>query len=413
MIFYYVHPAVLYINKLRLSGLISTPINEYFEKLFETGVDEMSWDDMSKNDIKWPTLDQAWHYRREAYLAICEVINAHPGLAPEHEPILQDDPLWALFMGFEHERIHLETSSVLIRELPVRLVSRPEEWPLDNRNEATESRGTPQVGKDYPHNNFYQVSRKKFRFGKEKAWPTFGWDNEYGSREVEQKSFHANKYLVSNGEFFEFVKSGAYTVKQYWSNDGWGWRSFRNAEHPTFWVRNESGEIYLRTCFEEIPMEWSWPALVNFHEAQAFCNWKSQMHGDRFRQITESEHQSMRLENDFDNNDRNALSLDVPYNINLRYGSESSVNSQEQREKRFGDLFGNVWQWCEDTFNPLEGTLVHPLYADFSSPCYDDQHQMILGGSFISTGDEATPWARVHFRPHFFQQAGFRLARDN
>ncbi len=28
-----------------------------------------------------------------------------------------DDPAWAIFMGFEHERIHVETSSVLIREV--------------------------------------------------------------------------------------------------------------------------------------------------------------------------------------------------------------------------------------------------------------------------------------------------------
>ena len=34
---------------------------------------------------------------------------------------------------------------------------------------------------------------------------------------------------------------------------------------------------------------------------------------------------------------------------------------------------------------------------------------MILGGSFVSTGDEASPWARFHFRPHFFQQCGFRV----
>ena len=34
---------------------------------------------------------------------------------------------------------------------------------------------------------------------------------------------------------------------------------------------------------------------------------------------------------------------------------------------------------------------------------------MILGGSFISTGAEATAHARFHFRPHFFQHAGFRL----
>lgn len=31
------------------------------------------------------------------------------------EPITPASPYWAIFMGFEHERIHFETSSVLIR----------------------------------------------------------------------------------------------------------------------------------------------------------------------------------------------------------------------------------------------------------------------------------------------------------
>ena len=33
-------------------------------------------------------------------------------------PITMENPLWSLFMALEHDRIHLETSSVLIRELP-------------------------------------------------------------------------------------------------------------------------------------------------------------------------------------------------------------------------------------------------------------------------------------------------------
>ncbi|MNX88947.1 Ubiquinone biosynthesis O-methyltransferase [compost metagenome] len=36
---------------------------------------------------------------------------------------------------------------------------------------------------------------------------------------------------------------------------------------------------------------------------------------------------------------------------------------------------------------------------------------MMLGGSFVSTGDEASIWARFHFRPHFYQFAGFRMVR--
>jgi hypothetical protein len=34
---------------------------------------------------------------------------------------------------------------------------------------------------------------------------------------------------------------------------------------------------------------------------------------------------------------------------------------------------------------------------------------MIVGGSFMSTGDEASVFARFHFRPHFLQHSGFRL----
>ena len=52
---------------------------------------------------------------------------------------------------------------------------------------------------------------------------------------------------------------------------------------------------------------------------------------------------------------------------------------------------------------------VHVLYDDFSTPCYDGEHSLIMGGSFMSTGDEASVFARFHFRPHFFQHAGFRI----
>lgn len=36
----------------------------------------------------------------------------------------------------------------------------------------------------------------------------------------------------------------------------------------------------------------------------------------------------------------------------------------------------------------------------------------ILGGSFISTGQLASKYARYQFRPHFFQHATFRLVQS-
>jgi hypothetical protein len=77
------------------------------------------------------------------------------------------------------------------------------------------------------------------------------------------------------------------------------------------------------------------------------------------------------------------------------------------------DTIGNAWEWTEDHFNPLKNFEVHHVYDDFSTPCFDGKHCMIVGGSFMSTGDEASVFARFHFRPHFLQHSGFRLVTSD
>jgi 5-histidylcysteine sulfoxide synthase/putative 4-mercaptohistidine N1-methyltranferase len=414
LIFYYVHPCALYINKLRVAGLIEKPLNPYFESLFETGVDEMSWDDMSKNTIEWPTVDEAMQYRRQVYSIVSSLISSHPELADGHKPVRMDHPLWALFMGFEHERIHLETSSVLIRELPVNLVSRPEQWPgLAPFRKGDRQIATPLEGDGYPVNSFVKVPASFVTLGKPQDWPTFGWDNEYGSRSLRLSEFEAGRYLASNAEYWQFVVDGAYHDESYWSEEGWRWRCFRNVKWPTFWVPDGpsgSHQYRLRTLFEVIPMQWDWPAVVNYHEAKAYCQWKSAKDGKAYRLLSEAEHYALRQLARYENSNRQELIVPEPLNANLRMGSESAVDGAcIDPNSGIGDLFGNVWQWAEDDFNPLAGARIHKYYDDFSTPCYDGKHQMILGGSFVSTGDEATPWERFHFRPHFYQHAGFRI----
>ncbi len=81
LIFYYCHPTTLYINKLRVAGIIDSGINAYFEQLFETGVDEMSSHDMSKNQMEWPSIQEVNEYRRKVYQIVLDVITTHPDLA--------------------------------------------------------------------------------------------------------------------------------------------------------------------------------------------------------------------------------------------------------------------------------------------------------------------------------------------
>ena len=394
MIFYYAHPAVLYVNKLLVAGVIDRPVKPEFEQLFETGVDEMRWDDLKEdNKHSWPPISEVRQYRADVYRMLCNVIETHPLLDPKHMPITMEKPTWALVMGFEHERIHLETSSVLIRELPIECVRVPAAWPaLIVGQTDRQSTTNPMIKQD----------RSVVALGKPVDWPSFGWDNEYGSDRRVVRPFSASAMLISNAEFYEFITAGGYTRERYWSSDGWAWRSFRNVKAPVFWIQVGPAGLHqyqLRMTFEVQEMQWNLPVCINFHEAKAYCAWRSERDNSLmpYRLLTEAEHHVLR-----DGNERAC-------NNNLSSGGEVPVNHSPVNDKGFHDVFGNVWQWCEDHFHPYGGYAPHPYYDDFSVPCYDGQHHIILGGSFISSGDEASIWARFHFRPHFVQHAGFRI----
>src|SRR5690606_31667381 len=144
------------INKLQVAGLLDAPLNPHFETLFETGVDEMAWDDLHEGEASiWPPLDEVIAYRRQVYAVVCDLIMQHPLL---EGPITMDSPGWALVMCFEHERIHLETSSVLIRELPLRHLVQPAQWPSSLRYSHPETGlAAPQPGRDFPVNPLISV----------------------------------------------------------------------------------------------------------------------------------------------------------------------------------------------------------------------------------------------------------------
>lgn len=437
LMFYYGHPAVLFLNKLRLAGLVENPVDLYLEKVLETGVDEMSWDDMSKNEMEWPTVSDVKDYRKKIYDIVAHIIKTHPDLDLEHRKknninLNWNHPLWALFMGIEHEKIHFETSSVLIRELPIDLVETPKYWPeLFCKSEAilknyenAQSNVKPIAGRSYPENAWVQVKGKTIEYGKDIQVPSYGWDNEYGVRKNKTSDFQVTKFLISNGEYYDFVASGAYQQDLYWEAEGQQWRKFRNTKRPTFWVAHGPEGLHdykLRTIFEIIDMPWDWPVEVNYHEAKAYCNWKEEKDRKnkpsqnlKYRLITEAEFVTLRSDLESDSvlqkeSYRTLETKKTEFNFNFSYASASPVNMHKSSHDVY-DLFGNVWQWAEDQFNPLDNFKVHPLYDDFSTPCFDGKHQMILGGSFMSCGHEASVNARFHFRPHFFQHAGFRMS---
>ena len=79
----------------------------------------------------------------------------------------------------------------------------------------------------------------------------------------------------------------------------------------------------------------------------------------------------------------------------------------------FYDVVGNVWQHTITPIYPFRGFEIHPVYEDFTTPTFDERHDIIKGGSFISTGNEALYHSRYAFRRHFYQFAGFRYIQTD
>jgi len=387
LIFYFGHTATFFVNKLIIARVITERINPRFESLFAVGVDEMSWDDLNGTNYDWPSREEVKRYRDQ----VREMMDGLIRTLPLVLPITWEHPFWAIMMGIEHERIHLETSSVLIRQLPIDQVRRLDFW------EICRDSGEP------PANELIRVAGGRVVLGKGADHPLYGWDNEYGHREATVEEFGASKYLVSNREFLGFVEAGGYSEPAWWTEEGWQWRNFRQARHPLFWVSREQG-WGLRTMLEVVDLPWNWPVEVNFLEAKAFCNWLAAQSGKPIRLPSEDEWNRLR--------DLAAIPDPpawerAPGNTNLEYwGSSCPVDRFGFGE--FFDLIGNVWQWTETPIYPFRGFQVHPWYDDFSTPTFDSRHNLIKGGSWISTGNEATRESRYAFRRHFFQHAGFR-----
>ncbi|TCS43916.1 5-histidylcysteine sulfoxide synthase [Reinekea marinisedimentorum] len=386
LIFYFGHTACFYINKLKLAKLIDERINPRLESMFAIGVDEMSWDDLDSANYSWPKVDEAREYRNQVRARVNELIDT----LPIKLPITQQDPAWVILMGIEHERIHLETSSVIIRQLPLEDVSDHPDWAI-----------CPDVG-TAPENSLINIAGGEVSLGRTATDDAYGWDNEYGHHSESVSDFQASALLVSNGEFMAFVEDGGYEKLHYWSEEGQSWLNYTQAKCPRFWLKTATG-WQQRNMTNVISLPMNWPVEVNQLEAKAFCNWKAEKTGEPVRLPTEAEWKilSQRVPKN------NPVWDEVPGNIQLAYYASSCPVNRFGHEGLF-DVVGNVWQWTETPIDGYSGFAVHPLYDDFSTPTFDGKHNLIKGGSWISTGNEALPVSRYAFRRHFYQHAGLR-----
>ncbi len=396
MIFYFGHTATFYVNKLINMKIIEERINPDYESIFAVGVDEMTWDDVESSHYTWPSVDETKKYRDKVKKLVLKLIEE----LPLSLPITFDSDMWIILMGIEHERIHLETSSVLHRQMPLKFIQNVEAFKICD------------YYSDAPKNKLVKIPQINVTLGKEKDDDYYAWDNEYGSSSQKVKSFQASKYLVSNEEYLEFVLDGGYEKDEFWSKEGLDFLKYSKAKHPIFWSKKNSQYFY-RTLSSKIELPLSFPVDVNALEAEAFCRYKSQKNSLSYTLPSEYEYEALCQYVGIKD-----IVKDSDANLNLKYMSATPVDTYSFYAKDGNELFdvvGNVWQWSRSTMKPFEGFKIHPAYDDFTVPTFDNEHALILGSSWASSGNLIMKKSRYAFRKHFHQNAGFRyvVTQDN
>ena len=78
----------------------------------------MDWDDLDEKYYPWPSVNETKIFKQKVYQLMLETIDKL------QDTVIDDwyNDIWVILLAIEHERIHLETSAVIIRRLPVNMV---------------------------------------------------------------------------------------------------------------------------------------------------------------------------------------------------------------------------------------------------------------------------------------------------
>lgn len=234
----------------------------------------------------------------------------------------------------------------------------------------------------------------------------FVFDNEKWAHEVVLEPFRIARTAVTNTQFMQFVATGGYGRREYWSNEGWNWVTGKALAAPQYWACRDG--VWVQRKFDGLePLKPDDPVVhVSWHEAQAFCAYAKR------RLPSEAEWECAAAWNGIDGHKRTypwGEAYPAPDDVSLESTGLASVWAYPAGDSARGlrQLVGNTWEWTATTFHPYPGFSVDP-YKEYSEPWFGT-HNVLRGGSFATT----RRLARNTFRNFYLPErndifAGFR-----
>ncbi|CEL04617.1 hypothetical protein ASPCAL05745 [Aspergillus calidoustus] len=416
-----------------------------YQLIFERGIDP-DVDDPEKchshSEIpdEWPSRSDILEYQDRVRNRLQSVLQ-RPSLSPDRT---LGEALW---IGFEHEAMHLETFLYMLiqseRILPPPGVPTPnfKKLFLDARGRKTQ-------------NEWFAIPEQTLSIGLEDPGDkmpaaSFGWDNEKPVRTVTVQPFEAQGRGITNGEYAEYLQA-----KQTHS-------------YPASWVQTGTAGAFLsrfavRTVFGPVPLELAqdWPVIASYNELDQYAQWRQcrlptfeeaksiYAHSARLRKhtadgsadITADGYSPEELTKPHKSNGANGYHKHHPKNGHVK-SAQPVQPPAESSSPVFVDLgdcnvgfkhwhptpiiqngdklaghaeLGGVWEWTSTPIAEHDGFKAMEIYPGYTSDFFDGKHNIILGGSWATHPRIAgrTTFMNWYQRNYPYPWAGARLVRD-
>lgn len=222
----------------------------------------------------------------------------------------------------------------------------------------------------------------------------FCYDNETPEHKQYLQPFQLSSRLVTNGEYLEFIKSGAYKRQDLWLSDGWATLEKENWEAPLYWKRiNKKWWNFTLSGLKEISM--NEPVThISYYEAEAFARWK----GGRLPTEFEWEVAAKNIK------------------INGNFVDKKKfhpIPCKENSTNKLNQMYGDVWEWTQSAFLPYPGFKPLPGALGEYNGKFMSGQMVLRGGSCATYSNHIRKTYRNFFPPHSrWQFMGLRLAKD-
>ncbi|KAI2473086.1 C-type lectin protein [Annulohypoxylon bovei var. microspora] len=452
---------------IQLTKTTKNPLTEpaFYSSIFERGIDP----DVDNPELchqhseipdEWPVLDDILEYQER----VRDRLKSLYSVGLENIPRNVGRAIW---VGFEHEIMHLETLLYMMlqsdKTIPPPHAKRP------NFEALAQDAHAARVSNDW-----FDIPEQNITIGLDdpdevlNSNKHFGWDNEKPSRRVHVHNFQAKGRPITNEEYALYM----YNTKTIKTPTSWavedpthtnGVNGHVNGQangHTNGHTNGINGQQAVppsflegkavRTVYGLVPLKYAldWPVFASydeltgcaawlggriptFEEAQSIYTYVDNMKGkeeaerklgktvpavnahllnDGVEETPPSD--ASHIDVSSSENDEQFIDL-TDANVGFRHWHPVAVTAHGNRLSGQAEM-GGVWEWTSTTLRPHEGFKPLALYPGYTADFFDEKHNIVLGGSWATHPRIAGRKTFVNWyqRNYLYAWVGARLVRD-